>query len=452
MNVSFIKFWVLLLVILFVWSCTKEQLHVNKEIPETFQRLIDLQNESFGFNAKSNADFSFPKLIENERGGFSIIGSYEERIFDQYIGEIINVSADGFLRGATRMTECDITGTPPFPECKISISLINVIRRNDNIYVCGAIEEDGATFTENKSSVYVKCFDENLIPQWTYFDLNSSTIAISIAISNDGGVIIGGSKLIPVPINGPGACSPSKQNYVLKLNNNGEKVWDQAFGNIWECGFSVPAANGRISFIKEEIDGKITAFEGFRIFNISVSGENISEFPINYNCDKISSISLPNTFLVEEDNNIIFLWSSDCERSGGFSIGQNYLSKINSQGELIWEKKILDMENSGGFTLTSIKKITKNSFIVCGADVKENSLNAYLARIDNPHLTDNVEVTWEQSFGGPLIEYAFDVLPTEDNGFLLLGIDESLSNEDNTIIGESSIYLIKTDCNGNVHN
>lgn len=69
----------------------------------------------------------------------------------------------------------------------------------------------------------------------------------------------------------------------------------------------------------------------------------------------------------------------------------------------------------------------------------EGGVDMYVARTDGEG-----RPIWEKSYGGELWDFARDVLPTEDGGFLIAGETRPM----NTLIGKTQVTLIKTDSAG----
>jgi hypothetical protein len=114
-----------------------------------------------------------------------------------------------------------------------------------------------------------------------------------------------------------------------------------------------------------------------------------------------------------------------------------YLIKTTNEGVMIWEQTIGGGNNdygravieasTGGYIITGYTE----SFGAGGADV-------YLIKTDIYG-----EVVWEKTFGGGSWDRGYDVIELSDGGYLVTGQTGSFG------AGDSDVYLIKTDADGN---
>jgi len=116
-----------------------------------------------------------------------------------------------------------------------------------------------------------------------------------------------------------------------------------------------------------------------------------------------------------------------------------YLIKIDKNGNKIWQKTFGGSYDATADTITPTKD---GGFIVAGNTESsgnyEGDSDVYLIKIDK-----NGNKIWQKTFGGSDFDYADAITPTKDGGFIVAGYTESIDN------GESDVYLIKIDKNGN---
>ncbi len=122
-----------------------------------------------------------------------------------------------------------------------------------------------------------------------------------------------------------------------------------------------------------------------------------------------------------------------------YGMGQNdvYLFKTDNAGNLQWQKTFggegddygwfLDLSNDGGFVIAAQKGM-----------VDSEKIDAYLIKTD-----EQGDLIWEKSFGGEKIDRIFSVEQTDDYGYIAAGITYSFG------AGGRDGYLLKTDEHGN---
>ncbi|MBF0303632.1 MAG: hypothetical protein HQK73_11375, partial [Desulfamplus sp.] len=135
-------------------------------------------------------------------------------------------------------------------------------------------------------------------------------------------------------------------------------------------------------------------------------------------------------------------------RDGGFivtgytsSIGAGesdvYLIKTDSNGNEIWSKTFGGKSSDYG---NSVYPTSDGGFIVIGYtySIGAGESDVYLIKTDG-----NGNEIWSKTFGGEKNDYGNSVYPTSEGGFIVTGYTSSIG------AGGSDVYLIKTDNNGN---
>ncbi len=122
-------------------------------------------------------------------------------------------------------------------------------------------------------------------------------------------------------------------------------------------------------------------------------------------------------------------------KSGGFGMGDIYVIKIDSLGELIWEKSYGGAEADEG---NSVIMTTELGYLICGTTLSYG-LNGDMALLK----IDSLGVAkWIKTYGGTEGDSGFDVKLTGDGGYIAVGGTGSFG------LGYSSVYVVRTNAAG----
>lgn len=104
--------------------------------------------------------------------------------------------------------------------------------------------------------------------------------------------------------------------------------------------------------------------------------------------------------------------------------------------EVFWTKEYGGNNDDFGYSIT---KSLDNSYVIVGAtnSYGAGDYDVYLIKIDTMG-----EIIWERTFGGNLGDYGYSVKCASDGGYIITGITKSFGDED------GDVYLIKTDAQG----
>ena len=196
----------------------------------------------------------------------------------------------------------------------------------------------------------------------------------SVVQTTDGGYIIAGTTSSFLT-----HPTDSADIYLIKTDARGDTLWTRTYGGLYnDYGFSV----------KQTADG------GF-----VVAGETYSF-------------------------------------SGGWS--SVYLVKVDSTGEMLWQRTYGGSYGSGG---NSVIQSSDGRYIVAGWTYSSDAgeTDVYLAKID----TDG-DTLWTRTYGGCWNDVGCSVIQNTDGGYTIAGYTESFG------AGAFDVYLVKTDAEGNL--
>ncbi|NRB59718.1 MAG: hypothetical protein HRU50_07195 [Winogradskyella sp.] len=236
--------------------------------------------------------------------------------------------------------------------------------------------------------------------------------------------------------------------WIIKLDNSGNLDWSQYFGgNFTDTPNGVvETENGDfiIAGSSDSTDTNISNNLGtydFWVIKISSNGDLMWEK--SYGGDQIDEAR---GIVKTSNNNYIIVGDT---RSDNTNVGANngaadlWLIKINTLGDLIWEKSI------GGSSFDVARAITRSQndgFILAGSsrsndiDVSENKgqNDAWVLKVD-----DNGNLAWETTIGGSNIDFAYSV--AELNNQTIVAVGDTVSNDGDILSnkGFTDLLMIK---------
>ena len=278
----------------------------------------------------------------------------------------------------------------------------------------------------SEADAYLLKIDSNGNKLWDkIFGGTKFDIASSVQQTTDGGYIIAGETY---------SFGESSDIYVVKTDSNGNKQWEKTFGGTKE---------DYAQSVQQTFDG------GYIIAGDSNSF--VDPYPVD---------GYPNIYLIKTDSSGNKQWENtfgvkgvrDCAysvqqtkdngyiitgftNSWGVNFGRYadiYLIKTDPNGNKQWDRLF------GSGIAQSVQQTNDEGYIVAGIiSTSEKSGEFYLIKTDS-----NGDKQWERTFGGGDKEWAYSVQQTTDGGYIIAGETYSF--------GESSdIYVVKTDSNGN---
>jgi hypothetical protein len=137
-----------------------------------------------------------------------------------------------------------------------------------------------------------------------------------------------------------------------------------------------------------------------------------------------------NTYYVRAQSKDIFGFLSE------WSLGHQVI--IESIPSIIWMKTYGGANNEEG---RSVLQTSDGGYIVAGMT---NSFGAGDYDVYLVKTNANGDVIWTRTYGGANFDDAWEIQPTLDGGYIIVGSTESFG------LGQSDVYLIKIDADGNI--
>ena len=307
----------------------------------------------------------------------------------------------------------------------------------------------------------------------------------SVQQTTDGGYIITGYRM---------AANLTRNVYLIKTDGNGIEQWNKSFGSpiynfygnsvqqTTDGGYIIAGfteslgAGGDVYLIKT--DGN-----GIQLWEAWLPNTNTTEADVGSSVQQttdggyiitgwtmsFSNLTWPkqNVYLVKVSSNGYKMWEKDFGEAwndddigssvqqttdGGYIIagstqsfgngsGDVYLIKTDGSGDSLWTKTFGGGANDGG---SSVQQTTDGGYIITGWTMSFGNgfSDVYLIKTDGSGTEQ-----WSKTFGGGANDVGSSVQQTTDGGYIIVG--NSVMSTSNAS-GESDVYLIKTDGNGNV--
>lgn len=231
--------------------------------------------------------------------------------------------------------------------------------------------------------------------------------AIDVVQANDGGyIVLGFTDSNDGDITGK--TTTDQDYWLLKLDQEGEKVWDKTYGG---------SENDKATGISKTNDG------GYIISGFTASSDG------------------------------------DVSENAGFH--DYWIIKINSTGDIQWEKSFgfigqdqayhVIQTLDGGYFATGFLDVGQSEGE--GNDFNEDQSNNRealhsLGDYWGIKMDANGNKIWRRYFGGSHVDQSKDVLQTDDGGFLLAGISESSDYDITNARGANDFWVIKVSADG----
>lgn len=218
--------------------------------------------------------------------------------------------------------------------------------------------------------------------------------------------------------------------YIVKVNSSGGVEWDLAYGGD---------SNDNATHIAETLDGDYMVTGNAHssatlndVFLLKISDEGAVEWYETYGGD---NSDYGRAVEPASDGGYIVTGGTHSSGAGGRDV---YLFKVNSAGEVEWEKAYGGVSDDYGL---SVRETGDGGYIVGGQTASSGSggVDAYLIKVDA-----GGEIEWDATYGGTLDDYGLSVRQTSDGGYMLAGETYSFG------LGETDAYLLKTDASGNL--
>uniref|UniRef100_A0A832MMH2 PEGA domain-containing protein n=1 Tax=Pseudothermotoga hypogea TaxID=57487 RepID=A0A832MMH2_9THEM len=244
--------------------------------------------------------------------------------------------------------------------------------------------------------------------------------AYSIQQTSDGGYIVAGYTW---------SSSNREEVYILKLDANGNKVWEKTFGGSYD---------DRAYCIQQTSDGGYIVAGYTKSFG--AGGEDVYILKLGANGNKVWE----KTFGGSSDDLAYFIQQTS---DGGYVVAgytwssskweDVYILKLDANGNKVWEKTFGGSDNDGAY---SVQQTNDGGYVAAGYTKSFGSgwYDAYVLKLD-----ENGNNVWEKTFGGNSWDEACSIQQTSDGGYIVAGYTSSFGS------GSYDVYILKLDTSGN---
>ncbi|MBD2757693.1 PKD domain-containing protein [Spirosoma validum] len=285
----------------------------------------------------------------------------------------------------------------------------------------------------------------------------------SMVATSDGGFLVGGSSSSGQDGNKSDPKRGQNDMWVVKIDGNGNKLWDKTFGGT---------GSDALSTILATSDG------GFLLGGNSDSGQEGNKSALNKGDSDMWLVKIDGSGNKLWDKtfggrNSDYLSAMVATSDGGFLLGGDSFSdqifdksdpnrgrfdywvvKIDMSGTKLWDKTFGGSANE---SLYSMVATSDGGFLLggdssSGQDGNKSDPNRggggsdmWLVKIDR-----NGTKLWDKTFGGSADDYLYTMVATSDGGVLLGGLSKSGQdgNKSDPNRGQGDMWLVKIDGNG----
>jgi hypothetical protein len=293
------------------------------------------------------------------------------------------------------------------------------------------------------------CFSQAPPKQWDFtyggiFAEEGGTATGHLVLqTNDGGYIMGGSTTSTVSGAVTGLPRGGYDYWIVKTNSNGVKEWDARFGGADHDYLSVlrPTIDGGYmlggtSYSHVSGDRTIPRHAGVDIWLVKIDNNGVKQWDQAFGSNSGGDILA--TLIQTGDGNFIlgatFSGSGGDHTEGGFGGHDFWLVKMSSTGVKLWDKRYggdghdrmwdLIATEDGGYLLGG-----HSTSGISGTKTQDcrGTYDFWVVKVDN-----NGVMEWDARFGGIDEDYLYSLCSDGDGGYLLTGDSGSPISGDKT--------------------
>jgi len=271
----------------------------------------------------------------------------------------------------------------------------------------------------------IKAYPSGLIEWNKNYGTSNNEYGGKALENNDGSLFLIG--------NGDISDSGDQDIWLIKTNSQGDSLWSKTYGGTGdETGHDIISL-GDSSYI---ILGSTSSYGngGADILLMKIDKEGAEEWSLNYGG---TSDEYGQSIIETSDNGFVILSSIESYGDGNNAVN---VLRINSSGEIIWEKTFGGGDGVKGSNMIQRTKddnfiLTFNSF-----DHLKNGYETWVIKIN-----DSGFIEWGRKFNNDDSDFGYSCVSTLDGGYAITGSTFNLGNGKKDF---GDIWLLKTDEKG----
>ncbi|MBQ7790102.1 MAG: hypothetical protein IJ399_02440 [Bacilli bacterium] len=225
---------------------------------------------------------------------------------------------------------------------------------------------------------------------------------------------------------------------IVKYDENGTVEWKNIYGGEDDDKFTSVALtqDGGYLAVGETISPNITGMKEFETYSgIMVKYNSIGEVVWQKYWDYEFSDHFNEIIALPEGEFVIVGYTDSFPPTPDSSDYQAVILKIKDDGEIVWQKTF---NYSGDDSFESVIATNDNGFVVLGTsdsnDIEGLNSNGETDGIIIKY-NENGEIVWKKNWGGNNYENFYNISPTSDSGFVIVGDSfssniEGITNEE----------------------
>jgi hypothetical protein len=263
---------------------------------------------------------------------------------------------------------------------------------------------------------------------WTKtFGGESSDIGRSVIQDDDGGYLLFGYTL--------SYGNGSSDFWLIKIDSNGDSLWSKTYGgNQYEFGyyFDKTNDNGLILVGTTSSYGNGGTQYGTDIWIVKTNEDGDSLWSKTYGTGSDEYCQYINE---DSDGNFIIIANTESFDNGDDNI---WLLKTNANGDSLWSKTYGGINNDYS---SAVFEIDNGGYLIIGStrsfDNGEDCENPPCSDVWLIGVDANGDSLWSKTFGGAGAEYPYHAVKTNDDGYILVGGNQS------SLFDNQDLWLIK---------